>query len=39
VGIQQFLNEQKTRWHCPQCNGTIKFYHYKCSDCGLKKQI
>ena len=39
IGIQKFLKEQKTRWQCPKCLGTIKFYHYKCSDCGLKKQV
>ncbi|WGM88817.1 MAG: DUF3795 domain-containing protein [Candidatus Bathyarchaeota archaeon] len=39
IGIQKWLREQKTRWQCPKCSGTIKFYHYKCPDCGLKKQI
>jgi hypothetical protein len=39
IGIQKWLKEQKTRWQCPKCLGTIKFYHYQCSDCGLKKQI
>ena len=39
IGIQKWLLEQKTRWKCPKCGGTINFYHYKCSDCGFKKQI
>jgi hypothetical protein len=39
IGIQEWLKEQKARWQCPRCSGTIKFYHYKCSDCGLKKQV
>ena len=38
VGLQTWLIEQKTRWQCPKCGGTIKFYHYKCSDCGLKNK-
>ena len=33
------LLEQKTRWKCPKCGGTMKFYHYQCSDCGFKKQL
>lgn len=39
IGIKQWLKEQKTRWQCPNCGGTIKFYHYKCSECGLEKQV
>ena len=39
VGVQKWLKEQKTRWQCHKCSGTIKFYHYECSDCGYKKQI
>ena len=39
IGVQKWLEEQKTRWQCPNCHGTIKFYHYTCSDCGLKKQV
>jgi len=39
IGIEKWLNEQKTRWQCPKCFGTIRFYHYKCPDCGLNKQI
>jgi predicted RNA-binding Zn-ribbon protein involved in translation (DUF1610 family) len=39
IGIQKFLKEQKTRWQCPKCSGTIKFYHYKCSECEFKKQV
>jgi phosphatidylglycerophosphate synthase len=30
---------QKTRWKCPNCSGIIEFYHYRCSNCGFKKQI
>ena len=39
IEIENWLKEQKTRWHCPNCAGTIKFYHYRCLDCGFKKQI
>ena len=37
IGINKWLKEQKTRWQCPNCAGTIKFYHYRCLDCGFKK--
>ena len=35
IGIKKWLREQKTKWQCPKCSGTIQFYHYKCSDCGF----
>jgi len=38
IGIENWLKEQKTRWQCPNCAGTIKFYYYRCSNCGFKKQ-
>ena len=37
IGIEKWLKEQKVRWQCPNCSGKIKFYYYKCSDCGFKK--
>ena len=39
IGIEKWLKEQKTRWQCPKCLGTIRFYHYKCPHCGFKKQV
>jgi hypothetical protein len=38
IGIEKWLKEQKTKWQCPKCSGIIKFYHYKCSECGTEKQ-
>lgn len=34
LGISKYLNYQKEKWTCRVCNGEIKFYHYKCVDCG-----
>ncbi|MBI9050858.1 MAG: DUF3795 domain-containing protein [Anaerolineaceae bacterium] len=34
-----FLENQQKRWTCPNCEGTIKFYHYKCSKCGYEHII
>ena len=31
--LNDFLEFQKNRWACPNCGGTIRFYHYKCDDC------
>lgn len=39
LGTQSWLKEQKAKWQCPKCPGTIKFYLYKCSSCGLKKYL
>jgi hypothetical protein len=34
-----FLERQKKRWQCPDCGGTIYFYHYICDTCGKKYYI
>lgn len=39
IGMKKWLKEQNANWQCPKCPGTIKFYHYKCSDCGYQKQL
>jgi hypothetical protein len=39
MGIKKWLEKQKTKWQCPNCSGIIKFYHYKCSNCELNKQL
>ena len=36
VDMDQYLKNQKNRWACPNCDGTIKFYYYKCDKCGNK---
>lgn len=33
MGITKFLQHQKKRWTCPDCGGSVRFYHYKCSQC------
>jgi hypothetical protein len=34
VGVAVWLEEQGTRWQCPECGGRVHFYHYTCSECG-----
>lgn len=34
ISIQEYYDFQKQRWKCDSCEGTIKFYHYKCDKCG-----
>ncbi len=37
MGIDTYLDFQKKKWKCDLCNGTIHFYHYKCSKCGKER--
>ena len=34
-----YLENQKQRWQCPDCGGTITFYHYRCNTCGKVNYI
>jgi hypothetical protein len=34
MGIEEYLKYQNQRWSCSNCDGTVKFYHYKCDKCG-----
>ena len=36
VGIDLWLEEQGTRWSCPECGGRVAFYHYACTECGAE---
>jgi hypothetical protein len=36
VGLEVWLEEQATKWRCPECSGHGCFYRYQCCDCGLK---
>jgi hypothetical protein len=33
VGIPQFLWEERKKWTCPQCGGTICIHDRTCSEC------
>ena len=33
-GIEKFLENEKIRWTCPQCGGTICVHKGRCSSCG-----
>ena len=39
MDIVDYLDYQKNRWACPNCDGTVKFYHYQCDMCGNKSTI
>jgi len=32
-GVEQWLNDQKTKWACPQCNANFAWYTQKCKKC------
>ena len=34
LGVDKFIKLKQNEYTCPHCNGTIHFYHYKCSECG-----
>lgn len=35
LGIEQFLEEERTKWTCPHCGGIISLQDSRCSDCLL----
>jgi hypothetical protein len=37
LGVDKFIKFKEKEYTCPDCKGTIPFYHYKCSVC--KKPI
>jgi hypothetical protein len=37
LGIRSFLLNERSRWTCPTCGGTICVHKGICSDCGKKK--
>ena len=39
MAIVDYLEYQKKRWACPNCDGTIKFYQYQCDKCGYKSIV
>jgi hypothetical protein len=36
-GIRKFIKNEKARWACPQCGGTICVHKGYCLDCGKNK--
>jgi hypothetical protein len=33
-GVEQWLEDQKTKWECPQCGVLFAWYEEECSNCG-----
>jgi hypothetical protein len=36
LGIEEFLRDEKIRWTCTECNGTICVHKGNCYNCGRK---
>lgn len=36
VGVGEWLEQQKKRWACPECNTSFAWYSPACSTCGKK---
>ena len=36
IGPEEWLEEQKRRWSCPECGTRFGWYSEKCSDCGAE---
>jgi hypothetical protein len=36
-GIEQFLEKEAARWHCPECGGVICCHNGLCLSCSLDK--
>ena len=37
IGIRRFLKDEKVRWTCTRCNGTICVHKGYCVECGKKR--
>ncbi len=35
-GIRKFIENEKLRWACPKCEGTINVHKSICANCGAK---
>jgi hypothetical protein len=35
IGLDDWLEEQKELWSCPECGGNVVFYENKCIKCSL----
>jgi hypothetical protein len=38
-GIRKFVENEKIRWACPECGGTICVHKRNCYSCGKKSEI
>ncbi len=36
-GIREFTRNERVRWSCPHCGGTINVHRGYCSSCGKRK--
>lgn len=36
LGVEEFLRNEKIRWACPECGGTICVHKGNCYNCGKK---
>jgi len=36
-GMTRFLQQQRRRWRCPECGGTISCHNGLCFACGLEE--
>ena len=34
LGVDQYIEKKGQEYSCPDCNGIVYFYFYKCSQCG-----
>ena len=39
MGLDKYMEFQRSRWTCENCGGTIKFYIYRCDKCKKEKYI
>jgi hypothetical protein len=39
LGLDKFIKFKEKEYTCRYCNGTIHFYHYRCSLCGKPSNI
>ena len=39
LGIRQFVRNEKARWSCPECGGTICVHKGYCYSCGKKRKV
>lgn len=38
LGIRKFVRNERLRWKCPACGGTICVHRWFCFNCGRKKR-
>ncbi|OGS21441.1 MAG: hypothetical protein A3J83_08500 [Elusimicrobia bacterium RIFOXYA2_FULL_40_6] len=39
LGIRKFVKDEKARWACTDCGGTINVHRSVCSDCGKINRV